>query len=136
MRNMIAKLLTWLLGRIENDVVKPVAAPVEHVIEEITAAVTPPPSTQIIDTGSATLPLGLTTAAGNAVDAAVTLASSDPTIATAALSADGKSAVVTAAGKIGSATITATAGALQATYLVTVVAGPAASLTFGAVAAS
>lgn len=142
MRKLIARFLARLaaaLNTVETKV-EPVLAPVEqaveHTVEEFTTTIKDYIMTkQITDTGTATLALALLSAAGNPVADPVTLTSSDPAIVTAILGADGKSVTVAAAGKLGVATVTATAGALTATYEITVVVGPAAKLTLDEVAA-
>jgi hypothetical protein len=141
MRKLIARLLARLsaaLNTVEAKV-EPVLAPIEQAVgaavESITTTIKDiTMAKQITDTGSIALALALVSAAGNPVTDPVTLTSSDPTIVTAALTSDGKGVLVTAAGKLGTATVTATAGALTATYEITVVVGPAAKLTLDEVA--
>jgi hypothetical protein len=142
MRKQIARFLARLAAAL-NTVEAKVEPVLESAEQTVDTAVTDITTTikdfimakQITDTGTATLALALLSAAGNPVADPITLTSSDPAIVTALLNADGKSVTVTAAGKLGTATVTATAGALTATYEITVVVGPAAKLTLDEIAA-
>jgi len=126
MRKLIARLLAWLLEAIDPKVIS-----LHFLVSNgTTTHKAKHMNTQITDTGVATLIAALVTAAGNpATGDAVTWSTSDATVATVTPAADGLSATVAATGKLGTATITASAGNLTATDDITVIAGPAVSLT-------
>ncbi len=126
MRKLIARFLSWLL-----EAVDPTVASLHFLVSNgTTTHKAKHMNTTITDTGTATLIAACVSAAGNPVGAAaIAWSSSDESIATVTPGADGHSAVVTATGKLGATTITAAAGNLTATDDITVIAGPAASLT-------
>ena len=126
MRKTISRFLTWLL-----EVIDPKVASLHFLISDgNTTHKVKHMNSQINDTGRIVLIAACLSAAGNPEPgSAVTWASSDETIITVTPNVDGVSATVVATGKLGVATITAAAGNLTATDDVTVVAGPAATLT-------
>lgn len=133
MRKLISRLLTWLLEAIDPKVTS-----LYFVISDGTSThEAKHMNTTITDTGHVILIAACVSAAGNpAAGAIISWSSSDESIATVTPAADGQSATVTATGRLGTATITAAAGNLTATDEVTVVAGPAVSVTLSEAASA
>lgn len=127
---MLNFLKQLVAAKIQSLTVTPIAVPAkQEVVPTIVKEDNNMSAYPITDVQKFTLAVGALSAAGNTTGVtALATTTSDATVVTATVQADGVSVEVAAAGKLGAATITLTSGTATSTFDVLVNASAAASL--------